>query len=199
MRALSFVPRRTIDSPCCSCTFSRPVSTLRPRPKGRLALAKGESVCKQPRQEQLPPPLDGSFAAPHAPEVHRVRPSREPWLLAALAGLMLPAAQAQCWPPAFPVRCWTPSGAVLPGATLTLTNKATGVIGTVKSNGAGFYNFSELPPGDYSVVVTASGVQDKQHDRCGAGRGDASQPECEHGDRGRAWSRSWSAPTRLPR
>ena len=49
-----------------------------------------------------------------------------------------------------------PSGAVLPKATVTLTNTDTGVVvRTVKSDAAGNYSASLLPIGHYSVTVEA--------------------------------------------
>ncbi|MGI8744976.1 MAG: TonB-dependent receptor domain-containing protein [Bryobacteraceae bacterium] len=50
-----------------------------------------------------------------------------------------------------------PSGAAIPGATVTVTNRATGVTQTTTTNGAGEYQFSALIPGTYSVKTTASG------------------------------------------
>ena len=47
------------------------------------------------------------------------------------------------------------TGAVLAGATVTLTNPAVQSIQTATSNGSGFYRFSELPPGTYTVNVSA--------------------------------------------
>jgi hypothetical protein len=49
--------------------------------------------------------------------------------------------------------------AVIPGATVVLTNTATQATQTVKSSGSGFYTFNELPPGNYSLQVTANGFQ----------------------------------------
>lgn len=51
------------------------------------------------------------------------------------------------------------SGAVVPGATVTVTNMATGVVHTDTSNASGFYKISALEPGDYSVVVEAPGFK----------------------------------------
>ena len=50
-----------------------------------------------------------------------------------------------------------PSGAVLPGAQVVIHNLGTGVDRTVVSDGAGQYVAPSLPPGDYSVRVTANG------------------------------------------
>ena len=46
-----------------------------------------------------------------------------------------------------------PSGAVLAGATVTITNTETGLVRTAVTNGSGAYNAPDLPPGIYSVVV----------------------------------------------
>ena len=39
------------------------------------------------------------------------------------------------------------SGAVLPGATVTLTNEGTGIVRTVVTNGSGLFVFVNVPPG----------------------------------------------------
>ncbi len=51
------------------------------------------------------------------------------------------------------------SGAVLPGAQVTLTNKATQRPLQTLSNETGSYNFSFVPPGEYSVVVEMQGFR----------------------------------------
>lgn len=50
-----------------------------------------------------------------------------------------------------------PSGAVLPGAQVTVHNIGTGVDRTLTSDGAGQYVAPSLPPGDYLIHVTAPG------------------------------------------
>jgi muramidase (phage lysozyme) len=45
------------------------------------------------------------------------------------------------------------SGAIIPGATVTIANKATGEKHTASSNGAGEYQFVDLLPSAYSVQV----------------------------------------------
>ena len=56
------------------------------------------------------------------------------------------------------------SGAVVPNATVTVTNKGTGEVKTAKSNATGSYRVSLLPPGAYHVVVTESGFQTSSSD-----------------------------------
>src|SRR5579872_2822325 len=50
-----------------------------------------------------------------------------------------------------------PSGASVAGATIMLTEKATGLQRTTTSNASGLYQFLDLPPGDYRLEATASG------------------------------------------
>jgi hypothetical protein len=52
-----------------------------------------------------------------------------------------------------------PSGAVVPGARVTVTNQATGVTFTQPTNSAGVYNFRALIPGHYMVKVEAQGFE----------------------------------------
>jgi hypothetical protein len=49
--------------------------------------------------------------------------------------------------------------ALIPGATVTLTNDATQATRTITSGGTGTYQFNELPPGSYTVKVTAKGFK----------------------------------------
>ena len=51
------------------------------------------------------------------------------------------------------------SGAVLPGATVTLTNLATKQSRDAVSNEAGAYTFVFVPPGDYAVNIDLSGFK----------------------------------------
>ena len=51
------------------------------------------------------------------------------------------------------------TGAVIPGASVTLTNTATGISAKASANVAGFYFFPGIVPGPYDLVVEASGMQ----------------------------------------
>ncbi|WP_213805169.1 carboxypeptidase regulatory-like domain-containing protein [Granulicella sp. dw_53] len=52
------------------------------------------------------------------------------------------------------------TGAIIPGATVTLTNTATNQTQTTTSTAdAGFYHFGSLPLASYTVVVSANGFQ----------------------------------------
>jgi hypothetical protein len=52
-----------------------------------------------------------------------------------------------------------PSGAIVPGATVTITNEATGATQTVTTTGAGYYRFPALPGSSYTVKVTLEGFK----------------------------------------
>ena len=52
-----------------------------------------------------------------------------------------------------------PTGAAVPNATVTVTSKATGANQTVTTNGAGEYRVPLLKPGDYVLVVKATGFE----------------------------------------
>jgi Carboxypeptidase regulatory-like domain len=55
-------------------------------------------------------------------------------------------------------------GAVVPGATVTLTNKETNRAVTATSDGAGIYNIGALPPSTYSLTVEKAGFKKKSID-----------------------------------
>jgi hypothetical protein len=50
-----------------------------------------------------------------------------------------------------------PSGAVVPGATVTITDSANGTTFTATSSGSGYYQFAQIPPAKYKIAVSASG------------------------------------------
>ena len=52
-----------------------------------------------------------------------------------------------------------PGGAIVPGASVTVTNVATGVETTKQTNEAGVYVIPALLPGEYKVVVVLKGFQ----------------------------------------
>ncbi|HKO14141.1 MAG TPA: carboxypeptidase-like regulatory domain-containing protein, partial [Acidobacteriaceae bacterium] len=51
------------------------------------------------------------------------------------------------------------SGAVVPGATVTLTNEGTGAVATQTTNASGNYEFPLISPGSYTVGITAKGFK----------------------------------------
>ncbi len=56
-----------------------------------------------------------------------------------------------------------PGGAVIAGATVTLTNQATGVTRTTTTNATGEYSFTQLDPATYSIAVEAQGFKKLTH------------------------------------
>jgi len=57
------------------------------------------------------------------------------------------------------------SGAVIPNATITITNKATGVVArTATTDAQGYYSAPSLPAGDYEVRAEVSGFRTVQRD-----------------------------------
>ncbi|HEY1807080.1 MAG TPA: carboxypeptidase regulatory-like domain-containing protein [Acidobacteriaceae bacterium] len=54
-----------------------------------------------------------------------------------------------------------PSGAVIPGASVTLTNKDTNQTQTATTDPSGIYTFNSLGPANYSLMVAASGFRSK--------------------------------------
>src|SRR6266849_5539930 len=56
-----------------------------------------------------------------------------------------------------------PSGAVVPGATITIENVNTGFTRTLKTDESGFFRFTVLPLGTYALKADASGfAQEKR-------------------------------------
>lgn len=54
-----------------------------------------------------------------------------------------------------------PSGALLPGAKVTITDNATGFVQRVTSSSTGLYQFPQIPPARYTIQVSASGFGDQ--------------------------------------
>jgi hypothetical protein len=63
------------------------------------------------------------------------------------------------------------SNAVLPGATVTITNRDTGATRKAKTDDAGRFNFPQLKPGSYSVRVEAEGFEPLENDSVVSGLG----------------------------
>jgi hypothetical protein len=56
------------------------------------------------------------------------------------------------------------TGAAIGGATVTATNASTGIKSTRTTTSAGAYTITPLPPGTYSITVTAKGFKTLQQD-----------------------------------
>ncbi len=78
-------------------------------------------------------------------------------LLVALAGM--PRAIAQTAFGTVVGNVTDPSGALVPNATVTLTNEGTGQRRTMKTTSAGTYSFVNLDPGNYTVQVEQAGFK----------------------------------------
>ncbi|MFP5230554.1 MAG: carboxypeptidase regulatory-like domain-containing protein [Acidobacteriota bacterium] len=86
-----------------------------------------------------------------------------------LAFLLLLAVMACCATPALHAQfnaslrgtVSDPSGAVIPGATVTLTNKDRNQKMTATTDASGIYTFNSLGPANYSITVTHAGFQAK--------------------------------------
>ena len=84
---------------------------------------------------------------------------------AALVCLAVIPARAQSGTSSLTGRVTDPQQAVLPGATVTLTNTATGTSRTSVTNESGLYAFSALPPGLYTLKVELSGFRTAEVDK----------------------------------
>src|SRR5258707_7586833 len=63
------------------------------------------------------------------------------------------------------------SGAAVPRAAVTVTNKETGLRRSASTDDSGRFNFPQLKPGAYSVKVEAEGFEPQQNDAVSAGLG----------------------------
>jgi hypothetical protein len=75
----------------------------------------------------------------------------------ALVCTLAPSAFAQTSRGALTGTVQDPQSAIIAQATLDLLNPATGIVLHQKSNGAGEFNFAELPAGIYNLTVNAPG------------------------------------------
>jgi hypothetical protein len=57
-----------------------------------------------------------------------------------------------------------PQGAAIPGATITLISKETGISRTTTTDARGVYSFTNLAPGHYSMTVESAGFKKKVYD-----------------------------------
>jgi len=79
-----------------------------------------------------------------------------------------------------------PAGAVVVGATITVTNTGTGLVRTINTNDAGQFNVPVLPPGDYAVRVEQAGfsVLEQTNLTVNVGRATTLQLELQPGNIG---------------
>ena len=83
-----------------------------------------------------------------------------PGVLVRLLGLMVCAvtASAQSGAGSIQGTVRDQTGAVIPGASIHVVNKATSVATDAKSNKAGFYQVPDLFAGNYTVTISATGM-----------------------------------------
>jgi len=63
------------------------------------------------------------------------------------------------------------TGAAIPGASVTITNRATGLERSARTDDQGRFNFPQLLPGTYSVAAAANGFQPQRLDNAVSGLG----------------------------
>ena len=81
------------------------------------------------------------------------------WLALLLLVLFAPALLAQETTGGFQGTIKDPSGAVVAGASVTVTTPTLVGSKETRTDSAGYYRFANLPPGTYTIVVTAQGFE----------------------------------------
>jgi carboxypeptidase family protein len=79
------------------------------------------------------------------------------FVMAATLVLLSPTLNAQQTTATLTGTVYDASGAVVPGATVTLENMSSGDTRRTESNGDGYFTFGAVPPGNYSVTVQMKG------------------------------------------
>jgi len=95
---------------------------------------------------------------------HKTSSALRSMLLAAAATLTLATSALAQFNASLSGTVQDASGASIPGATVTLTNRATQVTQTTTSTGEGFYKFNSLPPAHYKIAVQANGFKASNFD-----------------------------------
>src|SRR3989440_4709680 len=57
-----------------------------------------------------------------------------------------------------------PNGAVVPNATVTISNPLTGYTRTANTDADGMFHFNDVPPNNYHLSITATGFSGAQQD-----------------------------------
>ena len=101
------------------------------------------------------------FFPDFTPSRRGITPSRRHLLLASAAVIALaPVAHAQ-FRASITGTVADPTGAIIPGAKLTLRDDQTGKLLNATANQAGAYNFNALPPNTFTLTATAPGFSTK--------------------------------------
>jgi hypothetical protein len=87
-----------------------------------------------------------------------------PLLVLLIAGLVVPAVLAQETTAGLQGTVKDPSGAVVSGATVGVTSAALIGTKTVTTDAGGYFRFANLPPGSYTVTVTAPNFRSSKQD-----------------------------------
>ena len=77
----------------------------------------------------------------------------------ALLALFAPALWSQATTQSVQGLVTDATGAVIPGAQVTLTNRDTGVARALTSNESGYYSFSLVPVGNYDIRCQSDGFK----------------------------------------
>ncbi|MGB8098396.1 MAG: carboxypeptidase-like regulatory domain-containing protein, partial [Terracidiphilus sp.] len=91
--------------------------------------------------------------------MNKFRESVLVFALFAIVGLLAMQAHAQAVYGSIYGTVTDQSGAVIPGATITVTDESKGTVVTATSNGAGDYAVNHLIPDVYDLKATAKGFQ----------------------------------------
>src|ERR1700724_246215 len=79
--------------------------------------------------------------------------------IAISASILTPQASAQVLYGSLVGNVTDPNGAVVPGAKVTVTEQATGVVTTTTTDPTGVYQYIALQPGTYVVKISVSGFK----------------------------------------
>ncbi|HZU08474.1 MAG TPA: carboxypeptidase regulatory-like domain-containing protein [Pseudacidobacterium sp.] len=81
------------------------------------------------------------------------------WVLLAMAtsGFLLPSVRAQQLTGTISGIVYDQSGAVVPNAAIELRNQSSGDLRVSKSNNAGVFTITAVPPGTYTITISATG------------------------------------------
>jgi len=100
--------------------------------------------------------------APVSVKNRHINPGRFLWLLGLLAAIVaftqLPA-YAQFASGSIGATVTDSTGAVIPGAKVVLKNEANGVMRDTTTNNSGYFDFPSIPPGTYTVTISATGLR----------------------------------------